>query len=707
MFIASKYRVNLSASTITIIVTGVLVAQPGLAGTRPRLGEVTAWPQQTVRDFLLKAQVATVTTAVPASPSLDVPVSPVSMKAKNVDSPVDSDVINKTNESLVLEIKITPSGLSFAPGRLEFTKVGQAAAIRLDRGIGDLALFVRDEKTLGLRREINQLSALKVGATEVYAFSSGRMYIIPVTVRGDSRQNNWDIHVPDNLISLNGVVPAAMANANYSGLEAATTPLQVDNVDNHEADSTALSDSSEPPSRELVLKTPSLSESVAETTQAMARQTAEAQRFYRAKDEVGYHTVTLQLIDDRSDPEGGKIYPVVGANVHVMGTEFVGKTDATGHLTIKDMPKKSRFLVRVDDPNDTVRSALAELPTQKDGVVRLRLLRNLIFDGLSGIAGTVQKAGLGSYCGTVSEKASGRNHAPVSGVEVRLDMPAEGPFYFNQYGFLDRAMGSTGPDGRFCYFNATPGPAGLSLYRGDIALMTQPVAVFAGTHVEDELTLGNVRSLSVQLTSMATAQEQLSNDSAAAQAYKHVDMVDIIPFGTDTPMMQVGPGQVATQDPVPLTHGRQRVYARAAEFEPVVYTYNADDVQKVVPLIPRGFIEDMSIYAQVGHDSTLGAVLAEYSAPNGASKETIAMRLIDQSGADVGDGWYFSDAPLTKAIFFNVPAGTYNLQVQTRDGYWLGSDTVIVYNETTSFVQLGSSLRYRGSSTKDAKDSSK
>ena len=115
----------------------------------------------------------------------------------------------------------------------------------------------------------------------------------------------------------------------------------------------------------------------------------------------------------------------------------------------------------------------------------------------------------------------------------------------------------------------------------------------------------------------------------------------------------------------------------------------------------------MSIYAQVGHDSTLGAVLAEYSAPNGASKETIAMRLIDQSGADVGDGWYFSDAPLTKAIFFNVPAGTYNLQVQTRDGYWLGSDTVIVYNETTSFVQLGSSLRYRGSSTKDAKDSSK
>jgi hypothetical protein len=626
------------------------------------------------------------------------------VKAKTVGLPVDSDTIDQTNASLVLEIKITPSGLSFSPSRLAFTKVGQAAAIRLDRDIGDLALFVRDEKTLGLRREINQLSALKVGATEVYAFSNGRMYIVPVTVHGDSRQNNWDIRVPDNLISLNGVVPAAIANANYSGLEAATSAQQVDNKD---GGGESQADLSQPLSRDLVLKSPSLSESVAETTQAMERQTAEAQRFYRAKDEVGYHAVTLQLIDDRSDPEGGKIYPVVGANVHVMGTEFVGKTDATGHLTIRDMPKKSRFLVRVDDPNDTVRSALAELPTQKDGVVRLRMLRNLIFDGLSGIAGTVQKAGLGSYCGTVSEKASGRNHAPVSGVEVRLDMPAEGPFYFNQYGFLDRAMGSTGPDGRFCYFNATPGPAGLSLYRGDVALMTQPVALFAGTHVEDELTLGNIRTLSVQLTSMATAQEQLSNDPSAAQAYKHVDMVDIIPFGTDTPMMQVGPGQVATQDPVPLTHGRQRVYARAAEFEPVVYTYNADDAQKVVPLIPRGFIEDMSIYAQVGHDSTLGAVLAEYSAPKGASNETIAMRLIDQSGADVGDGWYFSDAPLTKAIFFNVPAGTYSLQVQTRDGYWLGSDTVIVYNETTSFVQLGSSLRYRGSSTKDAKDDSK
>jgi hypothetical protein len=50
---------------------------------------------------------------------------------------------------------------------------------------------------------------------------------------------------------------------------------------------------------------------------------------------------------------------------------------------------------------------------------------------------------------------------------------------------------------------------------------------------------------------------------------------------------------------------------------------------------------------------------------------------------------------VTKAIFFNVPAGTYGLLVETKDGYWLGSDTVIVYNETLSYTRMGSALRFR------------
>jgi hypothetical protein len=201
---------------------------------------------------------------------------------------------------------------------------------------------------------------------------------------------------------------------------------------------------------------------------------------------------------------------------------------------------------------------------------------------------------------------------------------------------------------------------------------------------------------------MAPAQEQLGNNPAAANTYRPVDMIDVLPFGSDTPLMQSAPGQLASNDPLLSINGRYRVYARAAEFESAVYAFNSDpDDQNITTLIPRGFIEDMSYYAQVSYNPTMGSIVAEYSAPEGATKDTIAMRLVDQNGRDVGDGWYFSDAPLSKVIFFNVPAGTYSLQVHTRDGYWLGADTIVVYNEATSFIRLGNKLLYQSLVSED------
>ena len=104
-------------------------------------------------------------------------------------------------------------------------------------------------------------------------------------------------------------------------------------------------------------------------------------------------------------------------------------------------------------------------------------------------------------------------------------------------------------------------------------------------------------------------------------------------------------------------------------------------------------MEDLSVYAQVAYDPALGSVLVEFGHPKEA--ETVTVRLVDVDGNDAGDGWYFADQPVTKAVFFNVQAGAYAVLVETQDGFWLGGDTTTVYNETVSYVRLGAQIRYR------------
>mgnify|MGYP006274687913 CR=1 FL=1 len=682
MSVQKKRRRQMTSSTVASILVSTVVAPQATAAQRLQLADVTSWPTMSVREFLSKAGSR----------------SSVEKIAGRVKQSEDAVTVSADRRNSTLKIEVSNESLKFDPAIVEFGKPGEKIQLQVPSELADLALFVRDEKTLELRRELGQLAAIKPGTTELYAFSKGRMYILPVRVRGEASGKAWDMRAPESLFSLTGVIPKDTSSAKFNAVpiekgEAVAQELNED-LTSHEADASKSAEDIRETEGDA-LKAPSLAESVASTTNSMAALQREHFRFYYGKSEIDYQPVTIQLIDDRSDVAAGKIYPVIGATVRVVGTDFVGQTDATGHLIIKDMPKNSRFLIRVDDPGSQVRSAVAEIASEGKGVKRLKMLRGLIFDGLSAIASTVQKSGLGSYCATITQKGETEASVPASGLNVRFDTPAEGPYYFNRFGYLDRGLNQTGTDGRVCFLNVTPGPAAVSIYRGDEQLMTQPVAVFVGNHSEDVVDLSHQKALSVQLASMATAQEQLSSDPTIANTFKHVDAVDIIPFGDDTPMMQAASGKMSSQDPVTYSHGSFYLYSRAAEFEPVVYSFRADDHQKVLPLIPRGFIEDLSIFAQVAHDSSQGAVLVHYSAPTMVAKDTVSMRLIDQNGRDVGDGWYFSDAPLTKAVFFNVPSGIYTLQVQTRDGYWLSSETVIVYNETTSFVQLGGELKAR------------
>lgn len=577
-------------------------------------------------------------------------------------------------EPLALTIVAEGAGLKLTPETLAFSSIGQTAQLTVKaKDKSGLAIFVRDQHIARLDKSATRLEALQRGATELYVVASGKMYIVPVTI--EDTGSRWDLAVPDALVSLEGVFQGqTQQSALFPGMEQATRT-------SGDADGA-----------------PSLQDSIAETARSIGEADLEATRIAQADAAPAYKQIAIQLVDERSVLSQARIYPAANVDVHVIGTEFTAKTDSTGHLTIRDVPVNSRFMLRLDDTSgSSVRPAMVELYTkgaQEAGVTRIRVLRNFAFDTYAQIAGVAQNAGNGSLCATIVDKDDDR--APSAGISVSLDVAADGPFYFNQYGFLDKGLRATGPDGRVCLFNVPSGPVAMSLFTGESYIATLPTAAFAGRHSEQDVLLGDERTLATRLATMATAHEQLGQNIRAANAYKTIDMIDLIPVGTQAPMMQLAPGYVQTSDSVLPSAGRLFGFAQAAEFEPTIYSFQAGRGGNVVPLIPRGFVEDMSVYAQVSHDPNLGVVLVEYGhAAKDGPDQALSLRLLDQYGRDVGDGWYYADAPTTKAIFFNVPAGAYSLLSETSDGNWLSGDTVLVYSETVSYVRQGGALRYR------------
>jgi hypothetical protein len=606
-----------------------------------------------------------------AAPELAVPVPTASAPTASALTAPTVPMQAATGDHQIAIVE-SPQGLAFMPQTLLLPKAGTRASIKIMvAGAQNLQIFVRDAQVLSWDVATQNVTALRGGNTELYVVHGGKMYILPVVV--DKASDPIDLQVPGSLISLEGVLPGkATSSALYPGLDAElpATPAVADPA------------------------APSLSDSLADTTRTLDEAEREYRRFAASSEQPSYGSLTLQVIDERSAPQAGTIYPAAGVNVHIVGTEFVARTDQTGHLTIRDVPLQSRFWVALSDPAGHLTPGIAELSTRdgKQGVVRVRGMRAFALETFGSIAGVAPNANYASLCGTVAEKADGGN---VAGIAVSLDTPANGPYYFNQFGLLDGAQRVTGSDGRFCFLNVPPGPISIGLFDDDAPVAAVPTAVFAGRHSEVDLALGSERVLETRLAMMPTAHEQLGADLRAANSLKTIDMIDLIPLGDDTPMMQLGPGLVATSDPILALGDRAWTFAQAAEFEPVIYSHGLDRRDHVTPLLPRGFIDDMSLYAQVAHDPALGAVVIEYGGRERGDNGSVTFRLVDAYGQAVGEPWYYADQPTTKAIFFNVPAGAYAVLVETGDEYWLGGETILVYDETASYLRIGSRIRYR------------
>jgi hypothetical protein len=581
--------------------------------------------------------------------------------------------LNTQSPTVIIQVNMDMS-LSVFPDKIVLLAVGDTLRIEKRSLAGDAAIlgvsaFTRDAQILSLDLEAKTISARAFGQSELIVAGNGKMTIIKATVGPESSQGLANLEISADLTSFS------------QGFSTLIGPQQADRA-----------------SRTLAAAPMTLEESKRKAEQTLENYAKQSKQFARESVDVGYKEVVLQLLDERSVPAKGELFPAGGVTVSLLGTEFSGVTSATGHFSIPNVPIRSRFMIAVSDKRGGYVPMISEFSTNDKGdsqLIPLPILRSFTFENSAAVANVVPHETLGSLCATIYDEAG----LALDGISVIPDQSIDGPYFFNRFGFLDRTLQATGPNGRVCMFNISAGPFSMEVTAHNSFSGLIPIGIFRGRHIEEEIVINNKGKIQTRLAAMATVHEQLSRDSEVAGAYRSIDMVELVPLGADDPLRQLDSGLATNHYPLLIHNDRLLALSRTSEFEPTLYSYGVFDGvgvgELVTPLIPRGFVEDMAIFAQVSLNPDLGTVIAEHGEVNGQTQGAIKLKLIDERGEPVGQGWYYGDSPVTKAIFFNVNPGKYIVMAETSDGYWLGVDTAFVYSQTVSYIRTGARTRFR------------
>ncbi len=568
--------------------------------------------------------------------------------------------------------------LSVDGGKILFAKENETKKIILGSDVkaSEWSVFVRDSAAIVWDDVNKTLTSRKAGDTEMFVVTPGRISIIAVGVasvleipRAKSAPTPTvaAVNISPELASLDGLDKAASkgdlsASFASDGRQSASGP--VDLIVGEE--STIIGEDGLTPVAQIV----------------------------RAKAKVKFDSVKLKVIDDRSLVSGYN-FPVSGVRVKVAGTDFAELTDARGEIEIRDIPLGARILVEISDARGYLMPQITEVVADRDGVSRsvVQTIRARRFSSLDLIArsgGVVQDMRKSSFCGTVHQGSQ-----PSIDVKVALDAHAIGPFYFNNLGLLDLRRSDTGPNGQFCFFNVEPGPVGVSIQRvGERYPLAGVVSLVGGRHSEETFDINDARHVSTTMTAVASANEQLGADVERANRHELMEQSEIFAVGSGHMMMPIDDAIMTTATRVLPVKGRVWTVSAASDFETMVQPITAKSsvAGQISTLIPNGFVSDMAVFANTVHSSDSGSVVIEHGQLTGHGSDPVKFRLVDSSGRDVGDGWYFADQPVAKAVFFNVPPGVYALIVESGSGHWIASETTVVYSEAVSFVKTGSPL---------------
>ena len=220
-------------------------------------------------------------------------------------------------------------------------------------------------------------------------------------------------------------------------------------------------------------------------------------------EELEYNDLTVKIIEDRSHfPDGKNVtYPAVNVKVSVLGSEQIYRTDSRGQVYLSSLPSGSTVAVKVTDDDSYYRNGLFVVGTDEE-TATLRLLRTSIFHSYSDIVSSVPRADSGSICGEFDGSVVDSLAATVS-----IDGQAEGPYYFNDHGFIDSTLQVFSGSQKFCFFNVETGP-NLITFMLEKGESVSGVAVLASSsHLQKVFTPKLRSSSSFEIKSLATARE--------------------------------------------------------------------------------------------------------------------------------------------------------------------------------------------------------
>ena len=399
--------------------------------------------------------------------------------------------------------------------------------------------------------------------------------------------------------------------------------------------------------------------------------------------QVAYRSVEIQVVDERTTADAR--YPVSGLRVSLLGSNLQLHTDARGVVRIAAVPHTARLLLKLHDPQGRYVPAWQEIFVQRAQTrYQLTVRRDVSFSTMQKIIGRSQDARLASLCAVI---AGGQGEA---GYVVESDVAADGAYYFNRLQLLAPQQQRSGADNRFCLFNVDPGP--VTLFIDDAEGRRRGVftiGLAAGHHSEEVFTLTEGRPHRNWLAVTDDMHRPLHGQSAEGL----VDFVQMRMIGDDRYLAKIDNGLLETASPA-WHRGRTYAVTRDAEFEDTLYQFAEATPVGLVPLLIRGFIENIALLAREVHDATLGSVVIEHGAQQGEDAAAVSLRLIDARGEEMRTTWAMQEGGVTRSVFLNLDYGVYQVIAQNADGYWLAAGTVAVYNETVSFLRTGAAVTH-------------
>ncbi len=419
------------------------------------------------------------------------------------------------------------------------------------------------------------------------------------------------------------------------------------------------------------------------------RNAAEGHQVYESttESEIEYTDLTVQVVEDRSHFSDGlnKVYPAVNVRLEVVGSQEAFRTDSRGEVVLTGVPVDSRLIIKIDDKNRYYRPTLLEVSSNREKTI-IHLLRSSIFETYADISGNVPRGDLGSICGEISQVDQ---RSEVTNVEI--DAEASGPYYFNEHGFLDPSSEEMSSIKRFCFFNVETGPAVLNFFVGEENMFSSTAVIAASSHQQKLFELKTFEPISWNIRSLATAREHFSSDTELSTQLRFVDVIDVYPFGSDSPLEGTGVGKVGYFETTERLQRSLFVAPESGEFERTVSRLSGDE-KEVVLLLPNGFVEDLSYHFNRSYDHGLGSVVVVYQRHQLDDDSPVNITLKRLDGREVSEPLYITGAPLTKAAFLNIPFGSYLVSVEDQSGRWLLDDVVHVYEQRTSIVLGGKPL---------------